>query len=86
MERGLDVLDVKEHSCRRKMFCEIGSYTLDRQPAMARFMDLFADTFNRALPNYSEPLARGLRGNDCTRIYSECEVSPFGNLLNYYFV
>lgn len=68
------------------MFCEIGSYTLDKQPAMARFVDLFSDTMFRAVPNYAEPLARGIRGGDCNRIYKQCEVSPFGKMLNYYFV
>lgn len=86
IERSLDVLDVQEGTCRRKMFCEIGLYTLDKQPAVARFMDLFSDTFSRALPSYSDPLIRGIRGKDCSKIFEECGISPFGKLLNYYFV
>ncbi|XP_003738727.1 uncharacterized protein LOC100898627 [Galendromus occidentalis] len=86
LERGLDVMSVKDSGCRRKLFCEIGSYTLDKQPAMARFLDLFSDTMTRALPNYSEPLIRGLHGTECVKLYNQCEYSPFGKLLNYYFV
>ncbi|OQR77081.1 hypothetical protein BIW11_07344 [Tropilaelaps mercedesae] len=86
LERGLDVLDVRDNECRRKMFCELGSYTLDKQPAMARFVDLFSDTVGRMFPSYAESLVRGIRGVDCGRTYEHCDVSPFGKVLNYYFV
>ncbi|XP_022663408.1 uncharacterized protein LOC111266299 isoform X2 [Varroa jacobsoni] len=86
LERGLDVLDVRDSECRRKMFCELGSYTLDKQPAMARFLDLFSETVGRMFPSYAESLVRGIRGIDCGKIYEHCGVSPFGKVLNYYFV
>jgi len=86
LERGFDVLDVKEHECRRKMFCEIGSYALDKQPAFARVLDLFSDMVSKMFPTYAEPLVRGIRGTDCDKLYDKCDASPFGRVLNYYFV
>lgn len=68
------------------MFCEIGSYTLDKQPAMARFMDLFSETFSRALPTYASTLLKGIRGADCAKHFDKCDISPFGKVLNYYYV
>jgi len=86
LERGLDVLEIPEHECRRKMFCEAGSFTLDKQPGLARFLDLFSDTVSRAFPTYAEPLVRGIRGNDCSKLYDKCEMSPFAKVINFYFV
>jgi len=86
VERGLDVLDIPEHECRRKMFCEIGSFSLDKHPSLVRFLDLFSDKVRKVFPTYSEPLVRGIKGDDCALIYEKCKISPFAKLVNLYFI